>query len=93
MADDFCKEFDLEVQKHQILTLDKKKYHRSPRMSDSEIMTILIRFHFGAFRNFKHYINPNIFLQKNNHLCPKNVETKIKSTHRFVNLKKPTAQR
>jgi hypothetical protein len=25
IADDFCKEFDLEVQKHQIQTLDKKK--------------------------------------------------------------------
>ncbi|KAA6333378.1 hypothetical protein EZS27_018197 [termite gut metagenome] len=55
MADDFCKEFDLEAHKHQIQTLDKKKYHRSSRMSDSEIMTILIGFHFGAFRNFKHY--------------------------------------
>jgi len=24
-------------------------------MSDSEIMTILIMFHFGTFSNFKHY--------------------------------------
>ena len=24
-------------------------------MSDSEIMTILLYFHFGTFRNFKHY--------------------------------------
>ncbi|KAA6300362.1 MAG: hypothetical protein EZS26_003500 [Candidatus Ordinivivax streblomastigis] len=39
IADDFCKEFDLEVQKHQIHTLDKKKYHRSSRMSDSEIIS------------------------------------------------------
>ncbi|KAA6340303.1 hypothetical protein EZS27_011828 [termite gut metagenome] len=55
IADDFCKEFDLEVQKHQVEALDKKKYHRPSRMSDSEIMTILIGFHFGTFRNFKHY--------------------------------------
>ncbi|KAA6313303.1 hypothetical protein EZS27_035905, partial [termite gut metagenome] len=55
IADDFCKEFDLEARKHQIQTLDKKKYHRPSRMSDSEIMTILIGFHFGTFRNFKHY--------------------------------------
>ncbi|KAA6316953.1 hypothetical protein EZS27_032817 [termite gut metagenome] len=55
VVDDFCKEFDIEVQKHQIQTLDTKKYHRSSRMSDSEIMTILIGFHFGTFRNFKHY--------------------------------------
>jgi hypothetical protein len=37
MADDFCKEFDLEVQKHQIETLNKKNYHRPSRMSDSEM--------------------------------------------------------
>ncbi|KAA6311192.1 hypothetical protein EZS27_037633 [termite gut metagenome] len=55
IADDFCKEFDLEVQKHQIDTPDKKHYQRSSRMSDSEIITILIGFHFGTFRNFKHY--------------------------------------
>ena len=24
-------------------------------MSDSEIMTVLIMFHFGTFDNFKHY--------------------------------------
>ncbi|KAA6329444.1 hypothetical protein EZS27_021754 [termite gut metagenome] len=28
MADDFCKEFDLEVQKHHIQTPDKKNYLR-----------------------------------------------------------------
>ncbi|KAA6311975.1 hypothetical protein EZS27_037010, partial [termite gut metagenome] len=39
MADDFCKEFDLAVQKHQIDTPDKKHYERSSRMSDSEIIT------------------------------------------------------
>ncbi|KAA6311987.1 hypothetical protein EZS27_037001, partial [termite gut metagenome] len=55
MADDFCKGFDLEVQKHRIQTPDKKYYERSSRMSDSEIMTILVGFHFGTFRNFKHY--------------------------------------
>ena len=28
---------------------------RSATMSDSEIMTILLLFHFGSYRNFKHY--------------------------------------
>jgi hypothetical protein len=41
MADDFCKEFDLEAQKHQIQTLDKKKYH---------IQTIFTLFLFYFFR-------------------------------------------
>jgi hypothetical protein len=39
IADDFCKEFDLEVQKHQIQTLDTKKYYRPSRMSDSEVIS------------------------------------------------------
>ncbi|KAA6313591.1 hypothetical protein EZS27_035659 [termite gut metagenome] len=38
IADDFCKEFDLEVQRYQIQTPEKKKYHRSFRMSESEII-------------------------------------------------------
>ena len=29
--------------------------NRAWRMSRSEIMTTLICFHFGSFRNFKHY--------------------------------------
>jgi len=34
---------------------DGKKRNRSCEMSDSEIMTILLLFHFGTFKNFKHY--------------------------------------
>lgn len=33
----------------------KKHRNRSCEMSDSEIMTILLLFHFGTFKNFKHY--------------------------------------
>jgi len=33
----------------------KKRRKRSCEMSDSEIMTILLLFHFGTFKNFKHY--------------------------------------
>ena len=56
IADDFCKEFDAEIKKHQILPCgDRKSRNRPHRMSDSEMLTILICFHFGSFRNFKHY--------------------------------------
>jgi hypothetical protein len=56
IADDFCKEFDREVKKHQMLSNDDKKHRNRPHeMSDSEIMTVLLCFHFGSFRNFKHY--------------------------------------
>ena len=34
---------------------EKSRRRRAASMSDSEIMTILIMFHFGTFDNFKHY--------------------------------------
>ena len=33
----------------------KQHRRRKCQMSDSEIMTILICFHFNTYRNFKHY--------------------------------------
>ena len=55
MADDFCKEFTLQQEKYMIE--DKKTKHRNNPyyMSDAEIMVILILFHSGGFRCFKHY--------------------------------------
>ena len=55
MADDFCKEFALQQEKYMIE--DKKTKHRNKpnRMSDAEIIVILILFHSGGFRCFKHY--------------------------------------
>jgi hypothetical protein len=56
MADDFCKLFSQEFKKHQLSLNDGKKHrNRSCEMSDSEIMTVLLLFHFGTFKNFKHY--------------------------------------
>jgi len=56
MADDFCKEFSQEIKKHQLKPNDGKKHrNRSCEMSDSEIITVLLLFHFGTFKNFKHY--------------------------------------
>ncbi|MDY6207016.1 MAG: transposase [Prevotella sp.] len=56
IADDFCKEFDKEAAKTGLeSSKEARRRHRSWRMSRSEIMTILICFHFGSFRNFKHY--------------------------------------
>ena len=44
------------VPKKNALRADGKKYrNRKGQMSDSEIMTILICFHFNTYRNFKHY--------------------------------------
>lgn len=56
IADDFCKEFDAELAKNSIQsTSEAPKRRRKRTMSDAEVVTILICFHFNSFRNFKHY--------------------------------------
>ncbi len=58
-ADDFCKEFDKVVSNAKIADNDGKRHRNKPcKLSNSEVMTIMIAFHFGGFRNLKHfYIN------------------------------------
>ena len=56
IIDEFCKFFEAEnAEKLLITSDDRRRRRRSASMSDSEIMTILLLFHFGSFRNFKHY--------------------------------------
>ena len=56
IIDDFCKEYDKEIARMSICEPDGRKHRkRQWCMSRSEIMTILIFFHFNTFRNFKHY--------------------------------------
>jgi hypothetical protein len=55
-VDDFCNEFELEFKKQALpCTNALKKRNRKAILSDSEIITILIAFHGGQFRNFKHF--------------------------------------
>ncbi len=51
LTDEFCKEFNKTITKHSIGNAPKKK----PKMSQSEVITIMVLFHFGAFKNFKHF--------------------------------------
>ena len=56
IIDEFCKHF--EAENARLLLEDNsevKRRRRAASLSDSEIMTILLYFHFGTFRNFKHY--------------------------------------
>lgn len=55
--DDFCKEFATEIKQMKFKLLDskKKRRNRASLISDSEIMTIMIGFHLGAHKTFKHY--------------------------------------
>ena len=56
IIDDFCQEYDKEIARMSICEPDGRKHrNRKWTMSRSEIMTILIYFHFNTFRNFKHY--------------------------------------
>jgi hypothetical protein len=55
-VDDFCNEFEHEFKKHAIAPDSSvKKRNRKATLCDSEIITVLIAFHGGQFRNFKHF--------------------------------------
>ena len=55
-VDDFCIEFDTYIQSFRIGDGQSRR-NRKASLSDSEIIAILILFHFGSFTNFKHYYN------------------------------------
>ena len=55
MADDFCEKFTFQQEKYMIEYKKTKHRNKSNHMSDAEIMGILIQFHSGGFRCFKHY--------------------------------------
>ena len=58
IIDEFCKNLDVELQKNLRLEAPadgKRHRNRKCSLSDSEIMTILVCYHFGMFANFKHY--------------------------------------
>ena len=52
----FCAKDEFSKKNMPLLSSEGKlRRRRAASMSDSEIMTILIMFHFGTFDNFKHY--------------------------------------
>jgi hypothetical protein len=56
ITDDFCKEFSKEIKKYQIHPDDGKRHrNHSFAMSDAEIITIMICFHYGSFCNLNHF--------------------------------------
>lgn len=55
-VDEFCIKFNEAMQTYQLTNYSKRKYKtRTPKMSDSEVITILIFFHLKSFRNLKHF--------------------------------------
>ena len=53
--DDFCKYFTPELKKHTLQVPGKRHRNHASRMSDSEIMTILVLFHTHRFRDLKSF--------------------------------------
>lgn len=84
IIDDFCIEFEKEIAKHTI-EAGKIKRKRASRLSDSEIMTILVFFHLGGYRCFKHFYS--CYVRK--HL--KGEFPGLVSYNRFVELKPKVA--
>lgn len=84
-ADDFCKEFEQEIIKHLIESKEPGTRFRKSQLSDSEIISILILFHYGQFSNFKafytQYVEPHL----------KDLFPDLVSYNRFVELKKKVA--
>ena len=56
LIDEFFKNFD-SVLTANSLPKDKhiKSIDRKFKLSDSEVMTILVLFHYGSFKNIKHF--------------------------------------
>ena len=76
LVDEFCLSFEKTIQKHLI----GNKPKRTPKMSCSEVITIMIVFHMGGFRNMKHFYL--YYVQKHrSHLFPNTV-----SYNRFLEL-------
>ncbi len=81
IADEFCKKFYKNIEGHILIENNGKKRRNKPsKLNDAEVITILIAFHLGGYRNLKHfYIN---YVQK--HLVSYFPQTV--SYNRFVEL-------
>ena len=75
MADDFCKLYDRFIKANGLapnLSKSKRKYHRDPKTSSAEIITIMILFYLSGYKCFEHfYINE--VQEYMTDICPKTV--------------------
>lgn len=81
LVDEFCHHFDQSIKGHILGNQPKRK----PKMSTSEVITLMILFHYGSFRNMKHFYLH--YAQTHlRHLFPNTV-----SYNRFVELMQSSA--
>lgn len=64
-VDDFCNLFKVELKNYHVIdNSETKKRNRKSGLCDSEIISLLIAFHGGQFRNFKtfyiHYVSVHL---------------------------------
>lgn len=84
-VDDFCQEFEQEIKRHLIESKPAGGRSRKSQLSDSEIISVLLLFHFGQFTNFKAFYLRYVCVHLDD-LFPDLV-----SYQRFVALKKKVA--
>ncbi len=84
--DDFSKEYYSVIEKYGIPTQSTKKRRRRSKMSDSEVMTILVLFHLKSYRNLKHFYLDYV----SNHM--RDLFPQLVSYNRFVELQKKVSQ-
>ena len=85
LSDEFSKEFEVTFKKYTLEEFkDKKQRNKPSRLSDSEVMTILIAFHLSGMCNLKHFY---VFYVKQ-HL--KEEFPRLVSYNRFVELQQKT---
>lgn len=86
LCDEFSKEFE-KSHKNSVLQADNaiKTRNKPNRLSHSEVMTILISFHLGGYRNLKHYY----LFYVSKHM--KGEFPKLVSYNRFVELQQQAA--
>ena len=85
LSDEFSKEFEVTFKKYTLEEFkDKKQRNKPSRLSDSEVMTILIAFHLSGMCNLKHFY---VFYVRQ-HL--KEEFPRLVSYNRFVELQQKT---
>lgn len=76
LVDEFYKQFEKTTKEHSLGNKPKRK----PKMTPSEVITLMILFHSSNYRNMKHFYLSEVKLHLN-HLFPRTV-----SYNRFVEL-------
>ena len=85
MTDDFCKIYDKFIMINGLgpkRDRRKREYHRASNMSDSEVITIMILFHFSGYKCLKHFYIRYVLVHMR-HLFPTTV-----SYNRFTELER-----